>query len=210
MPTGYTAAVQDGTITEFKDYALQCARAFGACVMQRDDDPSEPPKEQEESSYYRERVDETLKEIEVLGNLSDEELVESEKNANLREIDECKQRLEDKKIERLRYDDMLKKVRAWEAPSEEHLDYKEFMTNQLVESIGFDCGDNYYEDNLQNAVFKFENTPTAKEIREERMADLQRDLEYYRKNLAEEKDRVFGRNQWIRQLYKSLENGSKL
>jgi hypothetical protein len=209
MPTGYTAAVQDGTITEFKDYALQCARAFGASIMQRDDDPSEPPKEQEESSYYQERVDETLEEIEVLVNLSDEELVESEKNANLRELDQCKQRLEDEKIEKIRYDDMLEKVRDWEAPSAEHLKYKEFMINQLVESIEFDCGGSYYENDLRKAVSKLEYIPTAKEIREGRMADLQRDLEYYRKNLAEENALVFSRNQWIRQLYESLENGSK-
>jgi hypothetical protein len=42
MPTGYTAGVADGTITEFREYALLCARAFGACIMLRD----EPVEEQ--------------------------------------------------------------------------------------------------------------------------------------------------------------------
>jgi hypothetical protein len=30
MPTGYTSAIADGI--EFKDFALRCARAFGALV----------------------------------------------------------------------------------------------------------------------------------------------------------------------------------
>lgn len=42
MPTGYTAAVEDGTITEFDDFAWQCARAFGALIMMRDDPMSAP------------------------------------------------------------------------------------------------------------------------------------------------------------------------
>ena len=35
MPTGYTADIKDGI--SFQTYALNCARAFGACVMLRDE-----------------------------------------------------------------------------------------------------------------------------------------------------------------------------
>lgn len=35
MPTGYTADIKDGI--DFKTYAMNCARAFGACVMLRDE-----------------------------------------------------------------------------------------------------------------------------------------------------------------------------
>jgi len=37
MPTGYTCQVQDGMITEFKEFALLCARNFGACITLRDE-----------------------------------------------------------------------------------------------------------------------------------------------------------------------------
>lgn len=37
MPTGYTNRIQNGEITEFKDFALACARAFGALISMRDD-----------------------------------------------------------------------------------------------------------------------------------------------------------------------------
>lgn len=40
MPTGYTAAIKYG-IT-FKEFALDCARNFGACISMRDE-PRETP-----------------------------------------------------------------------------------------------------------------------------------------------------------------------
>ena len=40
MPTGYTAGILEGET--FEQYALQCAKAFGALVMMRDE-PSDAP-----------------------------------------------------------------------------------------------------------------------------------------------------------------------
>jgi len=36
MPTGYTTGVQDGTVTEFKDFALLCARMMGEIIIKYD------------------------------------------------------------------------------------------------------------------------------------------------------------------------------
>jgi len=59
MPTGYTAGVQDGKITEFSDFALNCARAFGALITMRDDpqDTPIPEKFEARTSYYDERLE---------------------------------------------------------------------------------------------------------------------------------------------------------
>ena len=43
MPTGYTCGVQNGEITELKDYILQCARNFGACIHMRGEDFNSKP-----------------------------------------------------------------------------------------------------------------------------------------------------------------------
>lgn len=51
MPTGYTADVADGKITDFVEYALQCARAFGACIMLRDEPISSEIPEFQPSDY---------------------------------------------------------------------------------------------------------------------------------------------------------------
>lgn len=53
MPTGYTVGIADGKITTFEQYAMTCARAFGALVMMRDDPFDAPiPEEIKVADYY--------------------------------------------------------------------------------------------------------------------------------------------------------------
>src|SRR5690348_5408929 len=56
MPTGYTAEVAEGKVTDFRTFALRCARAFGATIMQRDDPTHDLPKMREESSHHRDEL----------------------------------------------------------------------------------------------------------------------------------------------------------
>ena len=42
MATGYTYPVVEGKITEFSEFALGCARAFGAFMHMRDDNSDAP------------------------------------------------------------------------------------------------------------------------------------------------------------------------
>src|SRR5262245_849411 len=43
MPNAYTAPVLDGTVTDFADFALRCARAFGATGVDMRDEPADVP-----------------------------------------------------------------------------------------------------------------------------------------------------------------------
>ena len=207
MPTGYTAAVQDGTITEFRDYALRCARAFGPCVMQRDDDPSDPPKEQGEDSYYQKMVDHQLEEIEALKHFTDKELEFYERNHLGEELKRIEEIIKEKELDKIRYESMLEKVRNYNPPSSEYENYKNFMIEQLESSIKWDCRNDYYSDELVKVKSTLNDIPNGEKIRENRLQLLLKDLEYCRNKLAEEKESVDKANQWIRQLYESLENG---
>ena len=51
MPSGYTSRLCEGE-QPFEEFVLQCARAFGACVMQRDAPIDELPTHNERDSYY--------------------------------------------------------------------------------------------------------------------------------------------------------------
>jgi hypothetical protein len=51
MPTGYTAMIEEREDVTFREFALTCARAFGACIMQRDNSLAEPPKPREVDKY---------------------------------------------------------------------------------------------------------------------------------------------------------------
>jgi hypothetical protein len=44
MPTGYTCDVQNGKVTELKDYLLDCSRGFGALIHMRDERMDTPIK----------------------------------------------------------------------------------------------------------------------------------------------------------------------
>ena len=61
MPSGYTENIYYGKEVTFKDFALGCARAFGACVMQRDDPADVKPKIMPEESYHTEKLKELKK-----------------------------------------------------------------------------------------------------------------------------------------------------
>ena len=42
MPTGYTSDLYEGKNISFTEFALQCSRAFGATIDQRDDGRDAP------------------------------------------------------------------------------------------------------------------------------------------------------------------------
>ena len=69
MPTGYTDAIKDG-IT-FQQFAMNCARAFGACVTMRDDPSDKPiPERFEPSAWHKERLGDAyaaLSELDKMG-----------------------------------------------------------------------------------------------------------------------------------------------
>ena len=53
MPTGYTCHIEDGTVTTLRQYALTCARAFGACASMRDEPLTVlPPSKVEPDTRY--------------------------------------------------------------------------------------------------------------------------------------------------------------
>ena len=203
MPTGYTHAVQEGKVTEFPAFAMQCARAFGALIMMRDDPNDAPIPERFEPPDYH------LKALEGLRT----ELVEvqalDESSCDLRaaaQAAEGEQKLAESKTEKRehqkRYEAMLAKVRAWTPPTPEHAGLKKFMDEQLTESIRFDCGS--LDDETLHRIYHVERK-TGAVWKAEKLADIQRDIAYHEKQHAEEVARANSRNEWLSALRKSLD-----
>ena len=196
MPTGYTHDIEKDDFT-FEEFALSCAKAFGACISMRDLPINTPiPDEFKAEPYYQDKILETQKQIEKHLNLTLEDWVEL-----------CNKDFEQKESHRIKslnkntklldnYKNMLGKVKDWNPPSSEHIGLKEFMTKQIEESIDFDCSIEYY------------SKPTVKVsvdiFKSETMTKLYKDLGYYTKNNEEEIKRVSQRNLWIKQLRDSL------
>lgn len=195
MPTGYTAGVADGTVTDLKTFALTLARGMGALVMMRDEPWDAPiPDRFEPSDYYINRVNEATERYQFLESLSEDEIkVEIEKEkldyedrkvANRRKHDETK----------ARYEAMIAKVQEWQGAPE---GIKEFALSQLKDSMEFDCREPYrfWGKEPESDPFVWINEQLALAAKEIKRAE---------EGYTEEVERVNGRNEWIKQLKDSL------
>jgi hypothetical protein len=196
MPTGYTAAIEDGI--DFPTFALNCARAFGACVELRDEPGGGEviPDAFEPSDYHSKAIERILANMQTLLSMTPEERVQAaEKQWQENEAQRLRTLDRKKKLE-LAYLVMLNKVKEWEPPTEDHAQLKTFMQEQIRESIRFDCATSYApEPSLRLS---------ADEWHKQSMDDYIRDLAYHRENDTEEKKRAKDRTEWVKALRQSL------
>ncbi len=193
MPTGYTAAVQDGA--DFQQFVWICARQFGAFILERDTPLGKTPKMHfEVENYYFEAVEKADKELAEFIALTAEGLKQLY-NIEMDAVSEQrKTEAENREKTKLAYELVLDKAIKWEAPSSEHRGLKDFMIQQLTESIKFDCSDmgEYYK------VVPYE------EWSSEKKKSLKWKENYTKEDLEKQKTIVAGRNKWIADLIASV------
>ena len=197
MPTGYTDTIKDG-IT-FKQFATGCARAFGACIMMRDDPADKAiPEKFEPSRYHKEGIGEAYKELDKINGMS---VLDAEKVALIEFAQECQRQgkaiTKDRKL-MSQYKDMLRQARQWQPPTLDHTGFKEFMVQQIESSIKFDGMEDYYIEHPAKKV-------TGEEWLAEKRKKIQRAIDYHTRENAAEIDRTNQRNKWIGDLRDSLE-----
>lgn len=194
MATGYTSAIEDGI--SFKDFVLRCARAFGALSHMRDEPMDADIKEITAVSEYNEK--ELIKAKNELEKAKQLSLEDAKNQATLAYDEAIKYNKEQtKKAEELKikYLEMLTQVREWEPPTTKHVNLKQFMIEQIEESIKHDNSDWL--------------TPPEKKTAEQWLKDhiksIQWSVNYHSKDSKEEKERWKDRNEWVRKLKESLE-----
>lgn len=198
MPTGYTAPVQSGEITEFRDFAMNCARAFGALILMRDDPQNAKIPESFEPSDYHEKSIETAKsELAELESMTIEELDQKALSEYRKRCKDDKEARRKKSEHRERYERMLEMVRSYTPPTPDHVEFKSFMEKQLIESIDFDCGTSYYDKNPPVLL-------SGIEYKVQRKTDLERSISHHEEEHQEEIERTNSRNEWIKSLRQSL------
>lgn len=195
MPTGYTCDVQNGKITDLREFAMVCARAFGATITMRDDPADAPIPEtfEPDTSYYDQRIAEaqaTLDELNTLTGEQREARAEAAYRAAVRSHNEAFDRRNE---QRQRYEAMIAKVEAWKAPAS-HAEMKAFMLDQLRESVRFDCG---YEMEPPKDM-------TGDEWWREQRDAAVRQLSYATEHRAKEISMAAERTRWVSELRASL------
>lgn len=201
MPTGYTADVATGKVAEFREFAMQCARAFGALVTMRDDAPDAPiPDAFEPANYYQERLDKAIAERSRIHAMTVSEAVEDLAKHNAKQATARQRLVAESADTRKRYEAMLSKATAWVPPTTEHQGLKDFMVQQLTESIRWDCHD---EDDFAERCYP-SFAGNASEWLTILDAKADQEVEAARKSLDEEVQRCRSRTAWLRNLRDSL------
>ncbi len=195
MPTGYTHKIKDG-IT-FEEYAMGCARAFGALYQLRDTPSAPIPESIEPNSYHLNALKETLTEKEEFLDLNEEELQE-QFDLHVKESIDFFHRVRRKQRElREKYEEKLDEIDIWNPP--EILEpLKKFMREQVESSIDFDCNIYSYDDIPPN--------PKRVEWIDETMKQFERDIKYHSDHKEKELTKSKENNEWIKTLRESIES----
>lgn len=196
MPTGYTSGIADGTVTDFAEYALTCARAFGACIMLRDEPMSMEIPEFKPSGHYELELEAAKASLAEMSELPDFALVQMQAAEEAENAKIAKKGIEEIKAKRDRYVAMLEKAKAFKPPTPDHEVYAKFLVSQIQESMDFDLNDTYYQELKQVA--------SHEEWIRERTERLQRRVGYYEAESRREIERTVQRNEWVRNLKESL------
>lgn len=194
MPTGYTAEITSNPDFTVRQFIINCARAFGACMHQRDEASTSPPRHREMGTFEAERVKKTEAALAESASTTLEQAAALAKADFEAKLKHWRESYERRGRDRCAYLEMRQKIEAWTPPTEEHVDLRKFMLSQIDDSIRFDC-DYDWPAPLPEAPAVW---LAAHRERDERA------LASAKKGLADETERVRKANAWIDALYASL------
>lgn len=180
----------------FREFALSCARAFGACVELREEPIHGDIPEFRPSLRSLQKAEEAKSERQRLLDMSDEDRIKFGQAKKEEEIASAEKYLAKELVQNLRLSLMRDHVLAWKAPSSEHTGLRDFMLDQLKISAN---SLEYSEKIIREAKASF-----ARDYYDRALKGADRDIEYHEKAQIEENQRTFKRNRWVKELKASL------
>lgn len=196
MPTGYTAAIKDGI--SFEQFALNCARAFGALVMMRDDPhDAQIPDQFEPSTWHANQLVELNSRLASLQAMSNEEAEAAALREHLDSVESAQNSSRESAELRSKYIAMLAQAHVWAPPTPDHEGMKTFMVQQIQDSIKWDC----HADDDARPQHTLESGGTW---RATQMANTAKSIEYHTRHNEDEIKRAAERTAWIKALRASL------
>ena len=199
MPTGYTHIVAENENLTFPEFAMRCARNFGALVMMRDEPlDATIPEKFEVDDYYKNEYEKAKAAYEnfIANPPTDEDLEKQYNEYVATETERFVKGSADKDVKRRRYNAMLLKVLKWNPPTPEHEGLKEFMVDQLHDSIEWDCSE--YQPTISSKEEYVASHRSSKALKE--------GLDFYEKRWRDEVERTNSRNKWLKDLRESLKD----
>jgi hypothetical protein len=200
MPTGYTAPIVTGEVTTLRQYALICARAFGATIAQRDEPLTNPPRLEAPRSYHDEQLERIRDELTHLTTMTADEHQTAADVAYIDALRRAGERVAENRRTADRYAAMRAQVEQWTPPTGEHVELKQFMLSQLDDATKFDVL-------TDEQLTRWHSEPvrqTGAEWFDAEFDRLTAQHAYHLKARADDHRRTAERNDWIAQLYAAL------
>ncbi len=195
MPTGYTACVVDGSVTDLRTFALKSARGMGALIMMRDEphDAPIPEKFEPQTKYHDDKLVAARARMTELEAMDEPARIAANAAYNAAVEQDNQKAIAENTEQRNRYNSMIAQVVQWQGAPE---GLKEFMLEQLRSGRDFDCSDDptkYMPQPLSvNGWYREEFRKAA------------RDIEYHEGERAKEIGRTAERNAWLTKLHAAL------
>ena len=199
MPTGYTAIIEDNKDVTFKDYIMGCARAFGACIEMRDEPQDKKiPKEFYTDTYNLDELRKSKNKLKEINKLSDAQLEEESEKAFNKKLRQHKASIKKYSEIEKRYKRMMVEVESWQPPTKDHKSLKDFMIQQIET-----CTQSSMAEYLEKEIAELELW-TGKRWKFEQLKKVKRDIKYHTKEHDKEIKRMANRNQWLKDLRRSI------
>lgn len=200
MPTGYTAEIYEGKNPSLRDFILTCVRGMGVAITLRDEPLSTPiPRHFEPETFHVDRLAEAQRRYAGLLHLTDEECAVRAKaqfDGAVAAKAEAKARYERLSKD---YKAMIHQVSTWECP-ESLSSLKQFMLDQLHESLKHDC----HDPDAPNSYYATPQLKSAMEWRAEAIEKAGKDIDYHARGQREADERIAGRNSYLDDLFGAL------
>lgn len=203
MPTGYTAGILDGKVKTFQQFAAQCIRAFGSAIHMRDEPWDKKYTPRKPSDYHSKAIAEAEKLLKKYANCSDKEIIdlrsgqlETDRRYHLNKIKEIEENF--KKL-----NNILQEARDYTPPTSEHTGIKDFMIEQLRETIKYDGSTDYYDEKIESINKELSNLDPVV-IRHKLIEEANHDLQYHKKEYDREVELCNKHNEWAKQFLDSL------
>ena len=196
MPTGYTSDLYELKDVSFADYATTCSRAWGARVTERDNSFSTPYVPRTVGDYETKALSNAVAKLDEFLLRTDEDWSAAFQEDKEKVFVTNAEADSIRGQRRIKYEDMLDQINAWEPPTEDHVAFKKFMVEQIEGSLEFDCKGFTWKPAILDQ--------TIERYKIDALQNINGEIDRLMKSLAEEIERVRTSNKWVRDLFDSF------
>ena len=203
MPTGYTAYIENGSITTGKEFLKLCLREFGIAVDMRDEPLSVPvPAHFEPDGWYKDHYMNTVKKWKENESLTFAEAKLRRQREHDKEIQSARRAIARMTEVNERYKQIRKQIEAWTPPTEDYNGIKQFAIDQIEKSMNTEDQFDYYQKIIDEP---FDDSDEAvREYMVRHLADLQNAAERSKRDYEKAIARANEKTEFMKVFLESL------